>query len=239
MASLWIRFPVWRELKLTFGLPTGCFAAVVFGYAFPFEGNWNPTIASRNPFAFKLWIRFPVWRELKLNASKCSLLTTKTSPLDTLSRLKGIETVRTRELAGVHWSTLDTLSRLKGIETFTLWLTRHQLDWLWIRFPVWRELKLVDILFWYHQIISTLDTLSRLKGIETYSLRSAGSSQKLWIRFPVWRELKPIASARSMLFLTIAFGYAFPFEGNWGIVISFQLPVIREEGFCKWWSADD
>ena len=62
--------------------------------------------------------------------------------MDTLSRLKGIETlvpmgcgVVTLRLA------LDTLSRLKGIETLMLYSTDKTLP--------------------------TLDTLSRLKGIET------------------------------------------------------------------------
>ena len=65
-------------------------------------------------------------------------------PLDTLSRLKGIETITAMSaIVSAKNKTLDTLSRLKGIEThFNLSIE----DWVW----------------------KTLDTLSRLKGIETF-----------------------------------------------------------------------
>ena len=59
----------------------------------------------------------------------------KASPLDTLSRLKGIETVLGDAAVTVALQPLDTLSRLKGIETF-LFLPDHAVGLLWIRFPV-------------------------------------------------------------------------------------------------------
>ena len=92
-----------------------------FGYAFPFEGNWN----------------------FKLDVGGCFAKTA----LDTLSRLKGIETGRRLGLGLSSYDALDTLSRLKGIET--------------------RVLQKPSVYRW-----SPLDTLSRLKGIETGKPRS-------------------------------------------------------------------
>ena len=40
--SVQIRFPVWRELKLLLHEACG-WPASTFRYAFPFEGNWNPS----------------------------------------------------------------------------------------------------------------------------------------------------------------------------------------------------
>ena len=72
--------------------------------------------------------------------------------LDTLSRLKGIETVSqlARHTTFSPW-TLDTLSRLKGIET-----SRS--------------------CFFDERVLYTLDTLSRLKGIETNASLNLASS---------------------------------------------------------------
>ena len=61
------------------------------------------------------------------------------NPLDTLSRLKGIETTGVCRDAGHCHRALDTLSRLKGIETKVSFLSRKAMQ--------------------------TLDTLSHLKGI--------------------------------------------------------------------------
>ena len=62
----------------------------LFGYAFPFEGNWNtPDILSAFPL----------------------------TSLDMLSRLKGIETEYTEDGLAQMIPPLDMLSRLKGIET--------------------------------------------------------------------------------------------------------------------------
>ena len=84
---------------------------------------------------------------------------------------------------------LDMVSRLKGIETFMEWCWQYS-SGLWICFPVWRELKLIS-----------------LKKICT------NSASCLWICFPVCRELKQ--TFYSYKGNTTAFGYAFPFEGNW------------------------
>ena len=60
--------------------------------------------------------------------------------LDTLSRLKGIETLAMQLMFSLS-NSLDTLSRLKGIET--------------------------RITYFFLLLFAPLDTLSRLKGIET------------------------------------------------------------------------
>ena len=64
-------------------------------------------------------------------------------PLDTLSRLKGMETRVKRTIFFVVIMTLDTLSRLKGMETFSSVPHRFSISscLLWIHFPVGRELK--------------------------------------------------------------------------------------------------
>ena len=193
VSLLWICFPVWRELKqlrirsvnkdwrvFGYAFPfegnwndwsnsdKSDKSESNFGYAFPFEGNWNEYSVRRAPSNTTLWICFPVWRELKL-VGFFAFFAVDLSTLDMLSRLKGIETS-----FGVGYSIpcipLDMLSRLKGIETGMplLWLT---------------------------QSISSLDMLSRLKGIETIAFRFRTLIRRLF------------------------FGYAFPFEGNWNSIL--------------------
>ena len=214
IGALWIHFPVWRELKR---IIRACRPLWIqcFGYTFPFEGNWNI-----NPTE---------------NRGTCHAL-------DTLSRLKGIETPTEQQFKDFQRHSLDTLSRLKGIETrvvISFCLLRVA---LWIHFPVWRELKRkcsktgnamaakmpLDTLSRLKGIETSLmnlrrtpflplDTLSRLKGIETWRLAPDGSLTSwilLWIHFPVWRELKHFGIWWGFC-LRFIFGYTFPFEGNW------------------------
>ena len=94
--------------------------------------------------------------------------------LNTLSRLKGIETWSRIALATVTPATkpLNTLSRLKGIETISV---RPKDVWvinLWIHFPVWRELKRSEVIWVFASV--------------------AAATVNLWIHFPVWRELKQL-----------------------------------------------
>ena len=130
----------------------------------------------------------------------------------TLSRLKGIETLRPSclelpfillytfpfegnwnvfqfGLSGIFRDPCYTLSRLKGIETRTTTQPYPLRRSLAIHFPVWRELK------------------QRKEKINT-------KLKTLAIHFPVWRELK---QSPSTLVNTKATGllYTFPFEGNW------------------------
>ena len=80
--------------------------------------------------------------------------------LDTLSRLKGIETERQKATVEKAPPSLDTLSRLKGIET---------------------NLSSGGNI----AVQNPLDTLSRLKGIETMGACSEEKVSPLWIHFPV------------------------------------------------------
>ena len=165
---------------------------------------------------YRLWICFPVWRELK-QALEDHYSLRKSSTLDMLSRLKGIETsgklldgtgIRRLWICFPVWRelkprfcgyfvnevddrTLDMLSRLKGIETLSNFFCHHSCDrYFGYAFPFEGN--------WNFFIAATnsslsiaLDMLSRLKGIETSSILLLSSlSLSLWICFPVWRELK-------------------------------------------------
>ena len=165
--TLWIHFPVWRELKQML-LLLKARRFLYSEYTFPFEGNWNCFFQGFWWFCFSLWIHFPVWRELKL-----------------------FDCVRGYDSLGVI--TLNTLSRLKGIETILCIAYGISNMFLWIHFPVWRELKLKLRLGKLPELSSpTLNTLSRLKGIET------------WWRCAKCEHLGIDDSE-----------YTFPFEGNW------------------------
>ena len=164
---LWIRFPVWRELKLKskekmeeslasgFGsafpfegnwnenLKRQTLSRLCFGYAFPFEGNWNYSSRLRAVSTLTaLWIRFPVWRELKLNDLAIGNL-----------------------LSSVLWIRFPVWRELKLC--VCVLCNHRQCKTLWIRFPVWRELKHLSPPVLSTPWVSTLDPLSRLKGIET------------------------------------------------------------------------
>ena len=163
-----------------------------FGYTFPFEGNWNQGHASRK------WIRLcpalDILSRLKGIETRIVSRQRRYRPsLDILSRLKGIETSESNRVSQRRLSNpLDILSRLKGIETQPYQSCTLDNMYLWIYFPVWRELKLtVALLLWVKHnspfgytfpfegnwnawlrlspVLSTesLDILSRLKGIET------------------------------------------------------------------------
>ena len=145
MYSLCLCFPVWRELKLSVVIPSQGLAILAI-----------------------LWLSFPVWRELKLVSAK-ELLECFVWTLDTLSRLKGIETY----LFGVIETSLTLYGFVSAFPFEGNWnyfsassASCHVVIFLWIRFPVWRELK--------HVVIIVIVTVLQL----------------LWIRFPVWRELK-------------------------------------------------
>ena len=112
--------------------------------------------------------------------------------LNTLSRLKGIETWR-RHHPPQNPSPLNTLSRLKGIETCGVPLIIPAVGW-------------------------SLNTLSRLKGIETKQLMKGVNIKTLWIHFPVWRELKLYLWCHTRQHLPNFFEYTFPFEGNWNVL---------------------
>ena len=167
---------------------------VDFGSAFPFEGNWNSTSNFCSPNAFK-------------------------TPLDPLSRLKGIETVLLMPTAlrrVLLWIRFPVWRELKR---YIIAVSGNIKEVLWIRFPVWRELKHYK----FNAIVNlerfALSLLSRLKGIETWSLGS-------------------VRRNRESFFVS-----AFPFEGNWNspgsntccgnrIRFCICVPVWRELKLC-------
>ena len=216
---LWIHFPVWRELKLMTikancsffkdslntlsrlkGIETLCQRPLRYWidsseYTFPFEGNWNLCLSYLlKSFRLRLWIHFPVWRELK-QIKVTGFLQFYGNPLNTLSRLKGIETKRkintSENLLPRLWIHFPVWRELKPFKdhfkdhclgqnseyTFPFegnwnsclnWMIKTKtMRKLWIHFPVWRELKF--FLFAHASVGPTLNTLSRLKGIETFT----------------------------------------------------------------------
>ena len=98
----------------------------MFRYAFPFEGNWNP---NADIVGFLL---IPGGSDTlsRLKGIETVFSITKGTSIllsgsDTLSRLKGIETIGIVPTTGGTLSCSDTLSRLKGIET-------RPLSWRWV-----------------------------------------------------------------------------------------------------------
>ena len=164
--QLWICFPVWRELKRSasmdaitpFVLPTLdmlsrlkgietflCNPCVMFvfsfGYAFPFEGNWNSSLCPLPISISPLWICFPVWRELKHT----------TPPFECNVIIFGYAF----PFEG-NWNSSYPGSGVRSL-----------LLWLWICFPVWRELKLRgNVCSVSHRVLLWI-CFPVLKGIET------------------------------------------------------------------------
>ena len=91
VVALWIYLPVWRELKLDVRGLRDLTIVDLFGYTFPFEGNWN---ADGNRHSHH-----------------------DLPSLDIPSRLKGIETFHCYISFRFFNGSLDIPSRLKGIET--------------------------------------------------------------------------------------------------------------------------
>ena len=135
-------------------------------YTFPFEGNWNLAGAGAGGLGFAGVSEYTFPFEGNWNLSATPMLYPLIA-LNTLSRLKGIET----DPIPLFWVSfsraLNTLSRLKGIETCSHDDLSFFITPLWIHFPVWRELKLRIALPRKTFSLMPLNTLSRLKGIET------------------------------------------------------------------------
>ena len=128
-----------------------CWFSLTFGYAFPFEGNWNTSTMYCPPFPSSF--------------------------------------------------SLDMPSRLKGIETRCRRCYRADNVWLWICFPVWRELK-------------------PLCGISV----PPDHRRNFGYAFPFegnWNSSRAFMTAKATLF-----GYAFPFEGNWNATTSAKPLII-------------
>ena len=212
---LWICFPVWRELKQNWYAWGWSSIIKIFGYAFPFEGNWNLK-ENWAPFPhIPLWICFPVWRELKrvrMNFDTNILQTFGYAfPFEGNWNFTDTFKARGHLVFGYafpfegNWnffsrqrscaessalSTLDMLSRLKGIETSH---TPGNINSrrLWICFPVWRELKryVGCAKQWHNPLWICFPVWRELK--QSLSQSHSLKASCLWICFPVWRELKP------------------------------------------------
>ena len=212
--ELWICLPVWRELKLVYHLPTLLFD-YLFGYAFPFEGNWNSSV-------------------LNLHETR------RWTPLDMPSRLKGIET-GIQCFQDYMYRSFGYAFPFEGNWNPPLRVPYLCWGWLWICLPVWRELKLSSVDKHVHLLQFLWICLPVWRELKraTVSLTLNLTSWFLWICLPVWRELKLwLGHPVSVCELTAldmpsrlkgietsfhhyhyrcrySFGYAFPFEGNW------------------------
>ena len=182
-----IRFPVWRELKLPLLCSLTGRVGCVFRYAFPFEGNWNLRIPTIGQPWLQVQIRFPVWRELKHNSLGEQEVGCLSS--DTLSRLKGIETKIASNNTFVVFVVFRYAFPFEGNWNFSLCFD-SALSIVQIRFPVWRELKLI---------------LSRTVFRTSRRFRYAFPFEGNWNR----------KGYTGSIFFKTRFRYAFPFEGNW------------------------
>ena len=159
----------------------------LFGYAFPFEGNWNACSAKGRCCCWRiLWICFPVWRELKRSvgssSSSSSVFFGYAFPFE----------------GNGNWIS----AAVSQAANFALWIC----------FPVWREWKPLVFQSGYVQY-PLFGYAFPFEGNGNSRLSpSADTPLSLWICFPVWRELKHPVIDRKLA--GICFGYAFPFEGN-------------------------
>ena len=218
---LWIHFPVWRELK-RFTLSGKGLRGIrpTLNTLSRLKGieTWLPPTSLLRLLV--LWIHFPVWRELKLLTVRSQLPLEQPFPLNTLSRLKGIETLRHLSRYCKFQFALNTLSRLKGIETDTKrFLERLVSSPLWIHFPVWRELKQRFLFSSFLSPFKSLNTLSRLKGIETFDhvirqFHTLFADSEYTFPFEGNWNVSFVSAGR--LFKPTS-EYTFPFEGNWNI----------------------
>ena len=234
-------------------------------YTFPFEGNWNcrHLLPPGDIALYSLAIHFPVWRELK-HYPLVALTVLLLSLAIHFPVWRELKPHLVSERWCVRWLLLYTFP-FEGnwnlthcgvsfrthclLYTFPFegnWnktihaLSQHNLFYLAIHFPVWRELKhfqgvfvpngqTVHLLYTFpfegnwNSIISCLQsppsktcyTLSRLKGIETF-----GACGRGWFRRSVacytLSRLKGIETKFAYNLLAhIHLLYTFPFEGNW------------------------
>ena len=210
-----------------------CFYFLNFGYAFPFEGNWNAATFAAVSSPVRLWICLPVWRELKhsdvtlhnymfrklwiclpvwreLKRIRSAIIITRIKRLwiclPVWRELKPFWSTQQRKFFALcYFGYAFPFEGNWNINLFSwCWLLNFI---LWICLPVWRELKLkaLNMEFYFHR-------------------------DKLWICLPVWRELKPFCSCFAEVI--VYFGYAFPFEGNWNCVAVDQSHFSHAFGYA-------
>ena len=168
-----------------------------------------------------------------------------------LSRLKGIETTNPHQPVGSFFN-FGYGFPFEGNWNSVRWryIIRCNL-FLWICFPVWRELKpeicaIVDneVILWIwfpvwrelkhfvhppvgRELREALDMLSRLKGIETWVHGPVSSLSAMSL--DMVSRLKGIETLLRLFCILIlhwCFGYAFPFEGNWNSAPPFWFSAL-------------
>ena len=139
-----------------------------FEYTFPFEGNWNSNQQMPRTRLLPLWIHFPVWRELKRCLSGDWDLFERARSLNTLSRLKGIETVGAVRMLRVPRPFFEYTFPLEGNRNL-LYARSVNAELPPVRkgFPVGRESKLYTQFNQQLSLWLSPQGLSRSKGIET------------------------------------------------------------------------
>ena len=115
LLSVWMQFPVWRELKLPL--------------------SWDAYFAST------VWMQFPVWRELKL-AIPLTIMFLNAFKFECSFPFEGNWNFGFFSTITLPPRSLNAVSRLKGIETTCYFLSTAYCNAVWMQFPVWRELKL-------------------------------------------------------------------------------------------------
>ena len=180
-------FPVWRELKL---LPHSPFTLRITNLLppFPFEGNWNVNKRITNGEAIRLLPPFPF--EGNWNYWYRYLRFRLRSPCYPLSRLKGIETTAYKCVTRRFCALLPPFPFEGNWNLGTESHVMRKVAVLATPFPVWRELKQIEISKGEATVVACYP-LSRLKGIETVDMPCGFAAQALLATpFPVWRELK-------------------------------------------------
>ena len=186
---VWMQFPVWRELKLPCSFAFASRSTAQFECSFPFEGNWN------------FW-------------SAAIAASNRSSSLNAVSRLKGIETC-VRCVYCTDRVRLNAVSRLKGIETHKVTAGNEIGGKFECSFPFegnWNS-RLADI---RKKRFQEFECSFPFEGNWNSGISCKKPLREIlvWMQFPVWRELKLTEASPRFPFAS-AFECSFPFEGNW------------------------
>ena len=218
-------------------------------YTFPFEGNWNTTWPfSSTSTSSNLLYTFPFEGNWNLLMWLALWFWTCVSPCYTLSRLKGIETVRQFFRIEILMSLAIHFPVWRELKRKVVNSIQHVLkEKLAIHFPVWRELKRSGwgrarrkfLLLYTFPFEGNWNEIPISKAREPIAV--------LAIHFPVWRELKQSILNSNNKKLSCLL-YTFPFEGNWNvdkrgpsywpIPLAIHFPVWRELKLRRLYASD-
>ena len=193
--------------------PGGLRSPLRFGYAFPFEGNWNSSDLGHNVLLLVgFGYAFPFegnWNPVQISTRWFEYIN-----FGYAFPFEGNWNNSNLEFSTNH-STFGYAFPFEGNWNFTSWSRSYFAEVAFgYAFPFEGNWNLIRCC---HDVLQyTLDMPSRLKGIETqYNRHAVPRLYFLWICLPVWRELKPKYSPFNRIVSLSTFGYAFPFEGNW------------------------